>query len=168
MDQIVVSSYDSPCGALKLGSFAGRLCMCDWDIRGSRGHVADRLRRILRAGFVDGSSSVITLAANQLDEYFVGIRQRFDIPLLFAGTEFQKSVWHALLDIPFGHTITYRELAARIGAPKAVRAVASANKANALSILAPCHRVIGSDGSLTGYAGGLEAKSFLLHLEGNH
>ena len=91
----------------------------------------------------------------------------FDIPLLFIGTEFQKNVWHKLLEIPYGKTVSYGELAKLLGIPKAVRAVANANGANAISIFAPCHRVIGSDHSLTGYGGGLAAKRLLLDLELN-
>ena len=88
------------------------------------------------------------------------------MPLLFVGSHFQKSVWQMLLEIPYGQTISYGEMARRIGMPKAVRAVANANGANAISIFAPCHRVIGSDRSLTGYGGGLDTKKFLLALEG--
>ena len=90
----------------------------------------------------------------------------FDVPLLFVGTEFQKTVWNFLLTIPFGKTISYGEMARQIGLPKAVRAVANANGANSISIFAPCHRVIGSDRSLTGYGGGLEAKRLMLELDG--
>ena len=90
----------------------------------------------------------------------------FDVPLLFVGTDFQKTVWNELLNIPFGTTVSYGEMARRIGMPKAVRAVANANGANAMSIFVPCHRVIGSNRSLTGYGGGLEAKRKMLELEG--
>ena len=100
-----------------------------------------------------------------MDEYFLKRRKHFDIPLLFAGTDFQKQVWQSLLTIPYGQTLSYGALAANIGCPKAVRAVANANGANALSIFVPCHRVIGGNRSLTGYGGGVEAKRFLLDLE---
>ena len=100
-----------------------------------------------------------------MDEYFRRERRAFDIPLLFAGTEFQNKVWDMLLQIPYGRTVSYAGMALSLGMPKAVRAVANANGANAISIFAPCHRVIGSDGSLTGYGGGLDAKRFLLELE---
>lgn len=113
----------------------------------------------------EGNSPVLTDAARQLDEYFHGQRQVFDIPLLLVGTDFQRQVWHQLLRIPFGTTISYAEQAAQIGHPRAVRAVANANGANALSIFVPCHRVIGTHRTLTGYAGGLPAKHFLLQLE---
>lgn len=141
--------------------------MCDWQVEKHRDHVDRRLERVLQAGFVEGMSEVIAKAARQLDEYFARKRQTFDVPLLFVGTEFQKSVWNELLNIPFGTTVSYGEMAERIGMPKAVRAVANANGANSLSIFAPCHRVIGSDRSLTGYGGGLPAKKFLLELETN-
>lgn len=141
--------------------------MCDWQVEKHRDHVDRRLERVLQAGFVEGMSEVIAKAVRQLDEYFARKRQTFDVPLLFVGTEFQKSVWNELLNIPFGTTVSYGEMAERIGMPKAVRAVANANGANSLSIFAPCHRVIGSDRSLTGYGGGLPAKKFLLELETN-
>ena len=108
---------------------------------------------------------ILRRTARQLDEYFRGERREFDIPLLLAGSEFQKRVWQQLPHIPYGQTASYGELAAAIGAPKSVRAVANANGANAISIILPCHRVIGSDGRLTGYGGGLRAKQYLLDLE---
>lgn len=110
-------------------------------------------------------SAVIETAEARLDEYFAGQRREFDVPLMFAGTEFQKAVWNELMLIPHGRTTTYGELARRIGRPAAVRAIANAVGSNALSILVPCHRVIGADGTLTGYAGGLCAKRHLLALE---
>jgi methylated-DNA-[protein]-cysteine S-methyltransferase len=103
--------------------------------------------------------------AIQLDEYFAGTRRKFDLPLDLVGTEFQLSVWDALQRIPFGETRTYSRLAATIGRPSAVRAVGAANGKNPISIVVPCHRVIGADGSLTGFAGGLEVKRFLLEHE---
>ena len=102
----------------------------------------------------------------QLSEYFRGERKDFDVPLDSQGTPFQKIVWDALTEIPFGATISYRQLAERVGKPTSFRAVAQAVGANPIAIVVPCHRVIGSDGSLTGFAGGLEAKKTLLTLEG--
>ncbi len=164
-DKIIIRGYDSPCGALALGSFGGRLCLCDWLSESHHCRVCGRLAREFRAEMVRGDSPVIEAAAGQLDEYFAGERRGFDVPLLFVGTDFQKTVWNELLEIPFGTTVSYGEMARRIGRPKAVRAVANANGANAISIFAPCHRVIGSDGTLTGYGGGLHAKEYLLELE---
>jgi len=103
----------------------------------------------------------------QLKEYFYGERKHFDLPLEIGGTEFQKRVWNELLIIPYGRTISYKELAVRLGDEKVIRAAASANGANPLPVVIPCHRVIGSDGSLIGYGGGLEIKEKLLILEGS-
>ncbi len=162
---ILVRPYASPCGELLLGSFDGKLCLCDWQTERHRDHVDRRLQRMLHARFEAGRSEVTDRAVRQLDDYFAGKRKAFDLPLLFVGTEFQKAVWNELLTIPFGATISYAALSKRLGMPKAVRAVANANGANSLSIFAPCHRIIGSDRSLTGYGGGLPAKRFLLELE---
>ncbi|MBQ6108457.1 MAG: methylated-DNA--[Thermoguttaceae bacterium] len=117
----------------------------------------------------EGESSpetpILLQAARELDEYFAGRRQTFDLPLNPTGTPFQRKVWAELQKIPYGTTISYGELARRIGQPKASRAVGMANHRNPLAIFIPCHRVIGADGSLTGYGGGLEVKRFLLDLE---
>ena len=157
--------YESPCGTLLLGSFEDKLCLCDWQVEKHRDHVDRRLKRVLHAEFEEGTSEVVEATVRQLDEYFAGKRKKFNIPLLFVGTDFQKTVWNELLNIPYGQTISYGEMARRIGMPKSVRAVANANGSNAISILAPCHRVIGSNGTLTGYGGGLAAKKMLLELE---
>lgn len=110
----------------------------------------------------------IAPVATQLHEYFKGERLSFDLPLVFKGTDFQKGVWEALRQIPYGETRTYKDIAESIGSPKAVRAVGNANNKNPLSIIVPCHRVIGSSGSLVGYGGGLDKKQYLLELENNH
>lgn len=163
---IKIKSYKSPCGVLMLGSFEEKLCLCDWQTEKHREHVDKRLKRMLQAEFEEGTSEIIDYAEKQLDEFFAKKRKNFDMPLLFVGTDFQKAVWRFLLKIPFSKTISYKDMARQIGMPKAVRAVANANGANSISIFAPCHRVIGSDHSLTGYGGGLDAKRFLLNLEG--
>lgn len=167
-NQIIIHRYASPCGSLLLGSIGDQLCLCDWRDAKSRDSIDTRLKRALHAEFVEGNSKAIELAETQLSEFFAGNRREFSVPLLFAGSDFQQSVWRELLSIPYGETISYGELAARLGKPKAVRAVANANGANAMAIFVPCHRVIGSDRSLTGYAGGLAAKEFLINLEHNH
>ena len=113
----------------------------------------------------DENFIVIKIAIAQLGEYFAGQRKSFDIPLAPEGTEFQRQVWNALSKLRFGETSTYAQLARRIGNPKAVRAVGAANGRNPISIVIPCHRIIGTDGSLTGYAGGLARKEALLRLE---
>ena len=162
---IQLQRYHSPCGDLMLGSFEGKLCLCDWAVEKHRDMVDIRLRKNLQAIYEERVSDITGKAAKQLDEYFDGKRRTFDIPLLFVGTDFQKKVWHKLLEIPYGTTLSYGELAQHLDMPKAVRAVANANGANAISIFAPCHRVIGSDHTLTGYGGGLAVKKQLLDLE---
>ena len=111
-------------------------------------------------------NEVLRATVEQLEEYFVGHRTTFDLPLDLRGTPFQVVVWRALLDIPYGSTATYTEHAERIGRPGAMRAVGSTNGRNPLSIVVPCHRVVGADGSLTGFAGGIATKRLLLELEG--
>lgn len=186
--------HATPCGVLRLGAFGGRLCLCDWADVPARDFVVRRLERGLHARFApwpnerlrpgtglpgipaepesnfpdnpdDADRCVLDCAARQLDEYFAAQRRVFDVPLLTVGTPFQRAVWELLTTIPFGATRSYAWLAAQLGHPRAVRAVAAANRANALSIFIPCHRVVGSNGSLTGYAGGLAAKRLLLGLE---
>jgi len=117
------------------------------------------------AGFENGETPLIKKAAAQLSEYFDGKRKIFDLPLVLHGTDFQLTVWKALQNIPYGETRSYGQLAATVGNPKASRAVGMANNRNPIAIIIPCHRVIGHDGSLTGYAGGLEVKRQLLELE---
>ena len=111
------------------------------------------------------ASTLTDIAAKQLEEYFAGERKRFDLPLNPSGTDFQRSVWKALTDIPYGKTKTYKQIAEMIGNPKACRAVGMANNKNPIWIVIPCHRVIGADGTLTGYGGGLNMKKRLLELE---
>ncbi len=162
---IITKSYESPCGTLLLGSLEGELRLCDWQEGKHHSQVLRRLQRALQAEYENGTSVIIGKTTMELDEFFAGKRQTFDIPLLFTGTGFQKEVWNELLKIAFGQSISYAELAKRLGRPESIRAVANAIGANAISILVPCHRVIGSDHSLTGYAGGLSAKRLLLELE---
>lgn len=165
MNTIKIREYESPVGTLLLGSFNDKLCICDWQNNKHRTAADNKLKRVLNVELREGTSQVIEQAASELDEYFAGKRCEFDVPLMFVGTEFQKKVWNELLHIPYGTTISYSEIARRIGKPKAVRAVANAIGANRISIFAPCHRIIGSNGYITGYAGGLHAKHFLLSLE---
>ncbi len=114
---------------------------------------------------VAGTNDVLDTTARQLGEYFAGMRRTFDLPVELRGTEFQQAVWQALSDIPFSETSTYGKQAVAIGRPRAIRAVGSANGRNPLSIVLPCHRIVGADGSLTGFAGGLETKRWLLDHE---
>ncbi|MGN0233537.1 MAG: methylated-DNA--[protein]-cysteine S-methyltransferase [Bacteroidaceae bacterium] len=161
-----VQHYLSPCGEILLASLHGKLCLCDWYAMPS---ATRHLRRILnfhKAHIQEEPTEILRQTKQELDEYFAGKRHTFDIPLLMTGTDFQKQVWHALLRIPYGETRSYMEIARQTGCPQGVRAVAQAIGANGLSIIIPCHRVIGADHSLTGYAGGLSAKRILLQTEG--
>lgn len=163
---IIISHYQSPVGEMLIGSYGNALCICDWLIDPERRNAVDRrIQRHLNAQYMRGTSDVIERAIMQLDGYFAGQRKTFDIPLTFAGTEFQCSVWNELMTTPYGITRSYTDIANQIHRPKAIRAVASAIASNPISILVPCHRVIGSNHTLTGYAGGLEAKHRLLALE---
>jgi O-6-methylguanine DNA methyltransferase len=132
--------------------------------------VSERSREQLEAGLpepVKRDPGRCRHVAAQLDEYFAGKRTEFDLDLDLHGTPFQRSVWDELTRIPFGETISYRQLAGRIGRPTAVRAVGAANGANPVCLVVPCHRVIGADGSLTGFGGGIDVKRSLLKLEGS-
>ena len=149
---------EAPFGALKLVGNDEGLAAILWE--------NDSPRRVRLADLTeDASDSVLVETERQLAEYFQGKRKVFDVPLAFAGTPFQQTVWQALLTIPFGETRSYAQIAHQIGNPTAVRAVGAANGRNPISIIAPCHRVIGTSGALTGFAGGLEVKRFLLNLE---
>lgn len=165
METIKAVRYESPVGQMIIGSFGDELCICDWAVEKRRDTIDRRIKRHLKADFEAASSEVIVRAIKELDEYFAGRRREFDIPLRFAGSGFQCAVWRELMKIPYGTTISYAALASRIANPKAVRAVASANATNPISIFVPCHRVIGSDRKLTGYGGGLAAKQALIELE---
>ena len=165
MKQINIQYHKTSIGELLLGSFEDKLCLLDYRHRKKRSSVDKRIQTAAKAGYVEQNDKVIDTAKQQVDEYLSGNRRTFDIPLLMFGTDFQKQVWNALLKVPYGVTSNYLQLAKSINNEKAVRAVASANGANAMSIIIPCHRIIGSDGSLVGYAGGLTAKKRLLNLE---
>lgn len=163
--EIIATRYQSPFGQLTVASYGERLCMCDWTTRHNFQQILARVSRSLHADVRYGSSPVTDNAITQLEEYCAGHCRHFDLPLLTCGTAFQKSVWDALLTIPYGTTRSYSYVAALIGRKQSVRAVANAIGANAISIIIPCHRVIGSNGSLTGYAGGVDAKRRLLQCE---
>ena len=149
---------DSPVGKLKLIATDRGLAAILW--------ANENPRRVRLAGQTeDAHHAILTKAETQLSQYFAGKRQHFDLPLDPQGTPFQRAVWDALLAIPFGETRTYGQLAKQLGNPNATRAVGAANGRNPIAIIVPCHRVVGSTGKLTGFAGGLHTKSFLLELE---
>ncbi len=158
---LFVETLDTPIGTLVLAADAEGLRHIEFP---SNRHPVDR------AGWVPGAegaaADILAMTSQQLREYFDGARRDFDLPLMPRGTEFQMQVWHTLATIPFGATWSYGELARAIGKPDAMRAVGAANGRNPLPIVLPCHRVIGADGSLTGFGGGLPIKEALLRLEG--
>lgn len=164
--QIIIQRYHSPVGELILGEFDGQLCLCDWEYRSMRSQIDQRVQKGLDAHYLEEESDFLLQVMEELNAYFTEGKTDFTTPLLPVGTDFQKQVWDALREIPYGKTMSYLELSRKLGDEKAIRAVAAANGANALSIFIPCHRIIGSDGDLTGYAGGLNAKKKLLQLEG--
>ena len=148
----------SPVGELTLVTRNGMLSAILWEV--------ERANRVRLGELIEANDNPVLLETErQLREYFDGTRNRFELELDFIGTDFQKQVWQALLTIPFGETRSYSQIAQQIGNPKAVRAVGAANGRNPISIIAPCHRVVGASGGLTGFAGGLEAKQYLLTLE---
>jgi methylated-DNA-[protein]-cysteine S-methyltransferase len=156
----VYKTMKSPVGALRLVASHDGLAAILWE--------NDRPGRVpLSLAGEDERHPVLVETERQLNEYFAGRRKTFSLKLDFAGTQFQRKVWQALLEIPFGQTRSYGEIAKRIGSPAAMRAVGAANGRNPISIVAPCHRVIGAAGKLTGFAGGLDAKAHLLALEQN-
>lgn len=167
MHHISIQYFHTPVGEMILGAYDDQLCIADWRDRERREAIDRRVQKGLQAVFKEEENPVLELAKEELEAYFKGLRKSLDIPLLMVGSEFQKNVWKALLEIPYGTTVSYIELAQNIDKQRAVRAVASAVGANAISIFIPCHRIIGSDGSLRGYAGGLKAKKWLLDIEKN-
>ena len=164
-ETVYIQHYDSPCGKMVLASVGDELCLCDWSEMPCAERNMHRLARLMHASFKIESTSVLEQAMAQLNEYFAGTRTTFTIPLRPVGTDFQQRVWNALLQIPYGATRSYKDIALSVGNPKAVRAVAQAIGANGISIFIPCHRVIGTNHTLTGYAGGLPTKHTLLSLE---
>lgn len=165
MDKINIQYFVSDYGELIVGSFRDELCLCDWRYRKMRAEVDKRISSGLNAEYSEDSSPVTQLAIEQLKAYFNGKLTVFDLPLKMVGTEFQKAVWNELMEVSYGETESYLGLSRKLNNDKAIRAVASANGANAISIVVPCHRIIGANGELTGYAGGLPVKKKLLKLE---
>jgi len=148
--------YDYPIGEIGIIDDNGRVAgVCFADSRD-------------RAGFTVSKTQLLNEAAEQLSEYFNGTRRDFELPLSLQGTEFQQRVWHALRSIPYGETRSYKEIAIQIGRPRAARPVGMANNKNPIAIIIPCHRVVGHDGRLVGYGGGLHIKRYLLELEKRH
>ncbi len=164
-NKINVAYYKTKIGELIIGSYDDKLCILDFRYRKMRTSVDNRIKKLLKADFIDREDEIIIKTKQQIDEYLEGKRQEFNIPILLLGTDFQKQVWNELLKVKYGETSTYLDIAKRIENPKAVRAAASANGANAIALVVPCHRIIESNGEFGGYGGGISVKKRLLNLE---
>ena len=166
--RLEIQYHKTKIGELVLGSYDSKLCLLDFRYRKMRFAVDNRLKKTLNAKFVVQDNKILKETRKQITEYLRAERKTFDLPILSVGSDFQKQVWEALLKINYGETASYLDIAKYIGNEKAVRAVASANGANAIAVIIPCHRIIGSNGELVGYGGGLPIKKRLLNLEEKH
>jgi len=169
LSALMISEMESPVGTLLLGMYNGELCCVEF---GRLDQLSVSLKkwawRWTGADRLVADERALQPYRNELEQYFAGNRKTFDLPVRLYGTPFQTRVWNALRSIPYGETRSYKEVAKMIGADKAVRAVGGANHRNPVSIIVPCHRVIGSDGSMVGYGGGLSVKIRLLELEAKY
>jgi O-6-methylguanine DNA methyltransferase len=166
---IALKHINTPVGVMRIGATDEGICLFDFQYRRSIDSIMKRIETHTGHKFTEvDHHPLFPLLEGQITEYFSGHRKVFDLPLHFAGTPFQKSVWTGLLQIPYGETRSYKQQSIFLGNEKAIRAVAGANGENGIAIIVPCHRVIGEDGSLTGYGGGLQRKKWLLDLERKH
>lgn len=156
---------ETPLGEMIAGATDDGVCLLEFTDRKMLPTEYKDLKRLLKTTLEDGENGHLKILGKQLKEYFGGKRKEFTIPLITPGTEFQQAVWKELLNIKFGSTRSYQEQAIALNRPDSIRAVANANGMNRISIVIPCHRVIGSDGHLTGYGGGLKRKKWLLDHE---
>lgn len=164
-EKIITTSILTPPGPMLAGASPQGICLLEFIDPKIPGKNSEKWKKLFKAELCPGDHELFKPLQKELTEYFDGKRKAFDIPLDITGTDFQKKVWNILTEIPYGRTWSYQEQAAALGNPKAVRAVARANGENRISLIIPCHRVIGKNGSLTGYAGGLGIKEYLLNLE---
>ncbi len=160
-----IAHVKTPLGAMFACADGNGLCLLEFSDRNNLENQVKRLCMEMNAVIRQRPNSHLDQVTTELFEYFEGQRKVFSVPIHFTGTDFRKSVWKILMNIPYGETWSYKQQAAALGNPGAVRAVAAANGANGIAIIVPCHRVIGTDGSLRGYAGGLKRKQYLLELE---
>ena len=164
--EITTSRIPTPLGHVVAGATEKGICLLEYEDHAQS--QLSRLTKLLHARFVPSHNALLNALQNQLEEYFAGKRKNFDLPLILVGTSFQKQVWQSLQTIPYGWTRSYQEQAAMVGNPAAVGAGGRADGENPISIIVPCHRVIGKNGKLTGYGGGLWRKKFLLEHEQQH
>ena len=162
---IKITEIETPLGTMIAGATDDGICLLEFHDRRMLPREYNDLKRILKTEIENGESRYFEILRSQLKEYFEGTRKTFDIPLVMPGSDFQQSVWRELMNIEFGTTRSYLEQATVLNCPEAIRAVANANGMNRIAIIIPCHRVIGSDGRLVGYGGGLKRKKWLLDHE---
>nr|WP_090890519.1 methylated-DNA--[protein]-cysteine S-methyltransferase [Evansella caseinilytica] len=161
------AEMNSPIGTLTIGKSGKGICFIEFgSLADTRANIEAWLKRRLMNVDFQKNEQELKPALQQLQQYFQGERAAFDLPLDLIGTKFQTLVWNKIREIPYGQTKSYKNIAMEIGAPKAVRAIGGANNQNPIPIIIPCHRVIGSNGSMVGYGGGLDKKEYLLRLEG--
>ncbi len=162
---LLSQEINTPLGAMLAVASIDSLCLLEFSDRRMLPTQLQRVRKRFAAEIVSGASPIFDRLQTQLDQYFAGRRQSFDLPLRLPGTPFQELVWHELGNIAYGHTRSYQQMAQAVGKPEAVRAVGKANGDNRMAIIVPCHRVVGADGKLVGYGGKLWRKRYLLELE---
>jgi AraC family transcriptional regulator of adaptative response/methylated-DNA-[protein]-cysteine methyltransferase len=162
---IYINRIVTPIGPVLVGAVDEGICMLEFTDRHSLENQLEVLEKHFDAVLTPGKNKHFIQLAKELDEYFEGKRKEFDVAIIFPGTPFQENVWDSLTEIPYGQTRSYKEQSIVLKNPKAIRAIAHANGENRISIVVPCHRIIGSDGDLVGYGGGLWRKRFLLDLE---
>jgi AraC family transcriptional regulator, regulatory protein of adaptative response / methylated-DNA-[protein]-cysteine methyltransferase len=165
---IQITRILTPLGPMLAGSFKGKICLLEFIDRRMLETQIKRIKKIFNTESVPGNSPIFDELDKQLNEYFSGRRKKFSIPLSYEGTPFQIKVWNELLKIPYGTTVSYKTQAININNPKALRAVGKANGDNRIAIIIPCHRVIGSNGELVNYGGGIWRKNYLINLERNY
>ena len=165
---ISLNTISTPVGPMRLGATDEGICLFDFQYRKRIDHIMQRIEQYSGDKFVEGTHPYFELLEAQIGEYFTGQLKEFDLPLHLLGSPFQLSVWRGLQQIPYGHTRSYKQQSIFLGNEKAIRAIANANGDNGIAIIIPCHRVIGTNGSLTGYGGGLPVKQKLLNLERKH
>ena len=165
---LVFKYIDTPVGKMRMGATDAGICLFDFQYRKSIDTIMKRIEQMLGVTASEGEHPYFSMLEQQIGEYFKGVRKEFDLPLHLVGSPFQVSVWEGLLQIPYGETRSYKKQSIFLGNEKAIRAVASANGENSIAIIVPCHRVIGTNGSLTGYGGGLPRKKWLLEHEWKH
>lgn len=167
-NSIFIIEILTPLGPMLAGATSEGICLLEFVNRVKLGKEFIELQELLNAPILPGRNKHLDLLEAELNEYFKGELKAFSVPLHTPGNEFSKSVWKTLQEIPYGKTISYKEQAEMMNNPKAIRAIASTNGRNRLAIVIPCHRVIGSNGTMTGYAAGVEKKKWLLRFERNH